>query len=479
MFTLLTIFFLQFANKAGSDVVCLSPTALKMRQERGVAIDSLDYAVSPLYLDSIRSMGAEVLHTSRWINGATIEASYQLMDAIKQCCFVDTFYVTRIDDTSINFPSISLHKREAVIEEAIDDLGSDQQINQLNLQPLHQLGFKGKGIRIGVADGGFYNANTLASLPHEQWLGYTDLTDDKDDIFGPTGNHGGLCLSAIVAHKEVSDGTSTGTFTYSGTATDASYYLFKTEEHATESPKEIDNWVVAIEMADSLGLHIVSTSLGYTTFDDQSFNFIYSNMDGLTSRGALASRIAARKGLLLVTAMGNDGYKSWHYLSTPADADSILSVGAVNKDGVAAMFSSYGPSADGRVKPEVCAMGEGTSLINPATDVVISGNGTSFACPLIAGMAASLWSALPQATNMEIRELIIRSCDRYQQPHEQYGYGIPNAWEAYTSVTTKLPSTPHSMPYTKILHNRQLYILYNNQVYDILGNHITPELLNN
>ena len=209
MFTLLTIFFLQFANKAGSDVVCLSPTALKMRQERGVAIDSLDYAVSPLYLDSIRSMGAEVLHTSRWINGATIEASYQLMDAIKQCCFVDTFYVTRIDDTSINFPSISLHKREAVIEEAKDDLGSDQQINQLNLQPLHQLGFKGKGIRIGVADGGFYNANTLASLPHEQWLGYTDLTDDKDDIFGPTGNHGGLCLSAIVAHKEVSDGTST------------------------------------------------------------------------------------------------------------------------------------------------------------------------------------------------------------------------------------------------------------------------------
>ena len=478
MFALLTIFFLQFANKAGSDVVCLSPTALEMREKRGIAIDSLDYAVSPVYLDSVKAMGAKVLHTSRWMNGATIEASYQLMDAIKQCSFVDTFYLTRIDDNSTKFPSVSLRKREAVSEEAIDKPGSDQQINQLNLLPLHQLGFKGKGIRIGVADGGFYNANTLASLPHDQWLGYTDLTDDKDDIFGSSGNHGSLCLSAIVAHKEVSDGTSVGTFTYSGTATDAAYYLFKTEEHSTESPKEIDNWVAAIEMADSLGLHIVSTSLGYTTFDDEQFNFAYSDMDGQTSRGAQAAAIAARKGMLLVTAMGNDGARAWKYLSTPADADSILSVGAVNKDRAIANFSSFGPTADGRVKPEVCAMGEGTSLINPSNDAVMSGNGTSFACPLIAGMAASLWSALPTATNMEIRELIIRSCDRYQLPHKQYGYGIPDAWEAYTSATTDLPSTTRPTPYTKTLHNGQLYILYNNQVYDVLGNHIAPELLN-
>ena len=480
MFTLLTIFFLQFANKAGSDIVCLSPTALEMRQERGIVIDSLDYAVSPLYLDSIRSMGAKIMHTSRWMNGATIEASYELIDAIKQCSFVDTFYVTRIDDDFSVIPPLSLRKREAIIGESLEAKGEGlEQLAQLNLLPLHQAGYKGKGIRIGIADGGFYNADILESLPRgKQWLGYTDLTDDKDGIFDQTGNHGTLCLTAIVAHKEVSDGTSVGTFTYSGTATDAAYYLFKTEEHSTESPKEIDNWVVAIEMADSLGLHIVSTSLGYTTFDDQSFNFTYSNMDGLTSRGALASRIAARKGLLLVTAMGNDGNKNWHYLSTPADADSILSVGAVNKDGAIARFSSYGPATDGRVKPEVCAMGEGTSLINPSNDAVMSGNGTSFACPLIAGMAASLWSALPTATNMEIRDLIIRSCDRYHQPHEQYGYGIPDAWESYTSATTDLPSTTRPTPYTKTLHNGQLYILYNNQVYDVLGNHIAPELLN-
>ena len=470
MFTLLTIFFLQFVNKAGSDIVCLSPTALEMREERGIVIDSLDYAVSPLYLDSISRLGAEVLHTSRWMNGATVEANEQTIQVIKQCTFVDTIYLTRTDEESSVIPPLSLRKREVIIGERQEAKGEGlEQLVQLNLLPLHQAGYKGKGIRVGIADGGFYNADSLESLPHDQWLGYTDLTDDKEDIFGQTGNHGSLCLTAIVAHKEISDGTLAGTFTYSGTATEASYYLFKTEEHATESPKEIDNWVAAIEMADSLGLHIVSTSLGYTTFDDEQFNFAYSDMDGLTSRGALASRIAARKGMLLVTAMGNEGNKTWHYLSTPADADSILSVGAVNKDGAIATFSSYGPSADGRVKPEVCAMGEGTSLISPANNTVITSNGTSFACPLIAGMAACLWSALPEASNMEIREMIIRSCDRYDQPLEQYGYGIPNAWEAYTMATTDLPNTKHQTPYTKIIHNGQLYILHEGKRYNVLG----------
>ena len=463
MFTLLTIFFLQFVNKAGSDIVCLSPTALEMREERGIAIDSLDYAVSPLYLDSISRLGAEVLHTSRWFNGATVKANEQTIQSIKQCTFVDTIYLTRTDQDPSVIPPLSLRKREVIIGDRQEANGGElEQLAQLNLLPLHQAGYKGQGIRVGIADGGFYNADCLESLPHDQWLGYTDLTDSQHDFFGPEGNHGTLCLSAIMGQQE----------NYQGAATQAEYFLFRTEEHYTESPKEIDNWVAAIEMADSLGLHIVSTSLGYTTFDQEHFNFAYDDMDGRTSRGAQSSLIAARKGMLLVTAMGNEGNKTWHYLSTPADADSILSVGAVNKDGAIAMFSSYGPSADGRVKPEVCAMGEGTSLISPANNTVITSNGTSFACPLIAGMAASLWSALPNATNMEIREMIIRSCDRYSQPHEQYGYGIPNAWEAYTSMTTHLPSTLHSTPYTKILDNGQLYILYNGIKYNLLGHRI-------
>ena len=463
MWSLLTIFFLQFANKAGSDVVCLSPTAKAMRAERGIEIDSLDYAVSPVYLDSVNHLGAKVLHTSRWMNGATVEASNEVIREIEKCAFVDTVYLTRVDKDALGIPSVSLRKREVKderLEMTSEEMG---QLEQLNLLPLHQAGYKGKGIRIGVADGGFYHADSLESLPREQWIGYADFTDDKNDIFGSTGNHGALCLTAIVGKSA----------DYQGAATEAEYFLFRTEEHSTESPKEIDNWVAAIEMADSLGLHIVSTSLGYTTFDYEEMNFAYTDMDGKTSRGAQAAAIATRKGMLLVVAMGNDGNKAWHYLSTPADADSILSVGAVDVAGEIAGFSSYGPSADGRVKPEVCAVGAGTALIDPADNEVMKGNGTSFACPLIAGMAASLWSAVPKASNMEIREQIIRSADRYTTPHEQYGYGVPNAWEAYNAfMSADMQSIRVTSTAKKLLKNGQLYILHEGKIYDILGHRL-------
>ena len=463
MWSLLTIFFLQFANKAGSDVVCLSPTAQAMRAERGIEIDSLDYAVSPVYLDSVNHLGAKVLHTSRWMNGATVEASNEVIREIEKCAFVDTVYLTRVDKDALGIPSVSLRKREAKderLEMTSEEMG---QLEQLNLLPLHQAGYKGKGIRIGVADGGFYHADSLESLPREQWIGYADFTDDKNDIFGSTGNHGALCLTAIVGKSA----------DYQGAATEAEYFLFRTEEHSTESSKEIDNWVAAIEMADSLGLHIVSTSLGYTTFDYEEMNFAYTDMDGKTSRGAQAAAIATRKGMLLVVAMGNDGNKAWHYLSTPADADSILSVGAVDVAGEIAGFSSYGPSADGRVKPEVCAVGAGTALIDPADNEVMKGNGTSFACPLIAGMAASLWSAVPKASNMEIREQIIRSADRYTTPHEQYGYGVPNAWEAYNAfMSADMQSIRVTSTAKKLLKNGQLYILHEGKIYDILGHRL-------
>ena len=464
MWSLLTIFFLQFANKAGSDVVCLSPTAIDMRQERGISIDSLDYAVSPIYLDSIEALGAKVLHTSRWMNGATVEANNEVIRAIKKCTFVDTIYTTRNEAIEDGFSSkVQKFRDSDVTPTPLNASTSEPQLSQLNLLPLHQAGYKGKGIRIGVADGGFYNADTLEALPREQWLGYADFTDDKNNIFGTTGNHGSLCLTAIVGKSA----------DYQGAATEAEYFLFRTEEHSTESPKEIDNWIAAIEMADSLGLHIVSTSLGYTTFDNQEMNFTYADMDSRTSRGAQAATIAARKGMLLVVAMGNDGDKAWHYLSTPADADSILSVGAVDVAGEIAVFSSYGPSADGRVKPEVCAVGSRTALINPANNETKNGNGTSFACPLIAGMAASLWSAVPKASNMEIREQIIRSADRYTTPHEQYGYGVPNAWEAYNAfMSADMQSIRVTSTAKKLLKNGQLYILHEGKIYDILGHRL-------
>ena len=477
MMVLLSIFFLQFTDKVGAERVCLSPTAMEMREVRGIAIDSLDYEVSPIYLDSVQALGATVLHTSRWLNGATVQASEEAIEVIEACEFVESVEKTRGErapQKSADFsgtPQAKGERLEAKGERApqksADFSGTPQageQLDQLNLLPLHQAGYKGRGIRIGIADGGFYRANSMLSLPQDQCLGYADLTDEKEDIFGSSGSHGTMCLSTIVATQ----------VDYTGAATEAEYYLFRTEEEYTESPKEIDNWVAAIEMADSMGLHIVSTSLGYATFDDAEMDFQYADMDGRTSRGAQAAVIAARKGMLLVVAAGNDGNKDWHYLSTPADADSVLTVGAVDVDGQIAAFSSYGPSADGRVKPEVCAMGKGTSIIHPENDSIMGGNGTSFACPLIAGMAACLWSASPDATNMEIRERIIRSADRYTQPHEQYGYGIPDAWMAY-QLATGTNTVTHAPQATKIIKDGQLYILYNKEYYTILGNKISKQ----
>ena len=475
MMVLLSIFFLQFTDKVGAERVCLSPTAMEMREARGIAIDSLDYEVSPIYLDSVQTLGATVLHTSRWMNGATVQANEEVMEVIEACEFVESVERTRggrlqrsLVNASLLFSERSQSELQngSITANGLEAKGDEagEQLDQLNLLPLHEAGYKGRGIRIGIADGGFYHANTLPSLPQEQCLGYADLTDDEEDMLSHAGSHGTMCLSTIMATQD----------DYTGAATEANYYLFRTEEEYTESPKEIDNWVAAIEMADSMGLHIVSSSLGYTTFDDAEMDFQYADMDGRTSRASQAAAIAARKGMLLVVAAGNDGNKDWHYLSTPADADSVLTVGAVDVDGQIAAFSSYGPSADGRVKPEVCAMGVGTSIIHPENDSIMGGNGTSFACPLIAGMAACVWSALPNATNMEIRERIIRSADRYTQPHEQYGYGIPDAWMAY-QMATGTNNITHAPQATKIMKDGQLYILYNNEYYTLLGNKISKQ----
>jgi subtilisin family serine protease len=211
--------------------------------------------------------------------------------------------------------------------------------------------------------------------------------------------------------------------------------------------------------------------LGYALFDNNDLSYSYKDMDGQTTRGAKAAQIATRKGLLLVVAMGNDGNNSWHYLATPADADSILSVGAVNTAGIMAPFSSYGPTSDGRLKPEVCAVGLNTALVD-ATNKVIFGDGTSFACPQIAGMAACIWSANPKASNMDIRQRIIESSDRYANPDDRYGYGIPNAWVAYENIRSASEKVEVESKSKKVLIEGQLYIQHNNEYFNVLGNKI-------
>lgn len=457
----LNVFFVSFVDKPVQNVSpALSPRAIEQREKWDIAIDELDYPVNAAYLDSLRKYGATIHHTSRWMNGATCSMSDELAEQVATWSFVSDVEMTRDDSDPIYIAKRRVPKSDIGSDIQIVATNTRKQLALYNLHPLHELGFHGQGILMTVCDGGFYNANTINCFRHEQELGHFDFTDDIDDFYGSTGYHGTCCLSTI---SGIAEG-------YMGAATEAEYYLMRSEEDATESPKEMDNLVAAFEKADSLGTNIFSVSLGYAYFDHLEWSLDYSMLDGKTVRVSRAATIAARKGMLVCVAAGNEGAKDWHWISAPADADSILTVGAVNVDSIIGSFSSYGPSADNRIKPEVCAVGVKAALLDPNESLIYS-NGTSFATPLLAGLAATLWSALPNENAMQIRDRIIRSADRYNNPDtNQYGYGIPNAYAAYLAGTTTITETPATTRPIKYIQGNTLYIYHNGRIYNVLGN---------
>lgn len=467
LLTILSIYFVSFFHKPGSSMIPFTERAIEQREKWNIPYDSLDFAVSPIYLDSIRSLGAQVMHTSRWMNGATVSIDNELtLENIRQCSFVDSVELTRQDDEYNTSPRRSQKMIEEQ-KEAIEYGNAQTQLEIYNLPALHAKGFEGQGIQIAVIDAGFYNLRRLthlASLRENHLLGWRNLTDDTDSIFGSTGDHGVKCLSLI--GMESND--------YHGAATQADFYLIKTEETVTESPKEMDNLIVAYELADSLGINLLSVSLGYgTDFDNSEFDIHYDELDGKTHRVSRAATIAARKGMLVCNSAGNSGNKAWGRILLPADADSILTVGSVKSDSVLSPFSSRGPSADMRIKPEVCAMGTSDWTISPDGDYLSSGNGTSFSCPLIAGLAACLWSALPDESAMQIRERIIRSSHRYDHPDNDYGYGIPDALAAYTATPLEIAHSESVAEKTqKVMWNGQVIIIRNGLRYNTLGQRV-------
>ena len=438
---ILFVYFVSFLDKPEKTAPQLSPRAVEQRAKWHIETDVMDYPVSAMYTDSLRRMGVKIYHQSRWFNGVTCEMDEKTASKVGQLKFVTDVEMTRDDSDPIYGPrkrraQSTEHRTQSTEQISTSPLRywTDEQLSLYNLQPLHEAGFEGQGILMTICDGAFCNAQKMSCFRKELHLGSFDLTDDTDPFYGTTGAHGTQCLSAISGLTD----------DFYGAATKAQYYLMRSEENKTESPKEMDNLVVALEKADSLGVNIFSVSLGYAYFDNDAWTLPKTALNGRTTRASQAATIAARKGMLVCVAAGNEGDKEWHTICSPADADSILTVGAVNVEGQIAKFSSFGPSADGRIKPEVCAVGAQTTLISPSEDVITS-NGTSFAAPLIAGLAASLWSALPDENAMQIRERIIRSADRYtQHDMQQYGYGIPNAWVAYTMDTPSgIESTEH------------------------------------
>ena len=455
---LLHIYFVSFLDKPEKTAPALSPRAIEQRAKWSIPTDDLDYPVSVLYMDSLRSLGATICHTSRWFNGATCAMSDSVADRVSRLHFVTEVEMTRDDSNS----QWSRRKRMMVQNETETVKLTDAQLALYNLLPLHEAGFEGQGILMTICDGSFYKADTLSCFRQDSLeLGHFDFTDDEDDIYGWTGTHGTACLSLISGIKD----------DFYGAATQAQYYLMRSEEHEPESPKEMDNLVAAIEKSDSLGVNIFSISLGYHNFNNSAWNIPNTALDGRSTRASRAATIAARKGMLMCIAAGNEGNSAWHLIDVPADADSVLTVGAVDADSIIGYFSSYGPSADGRVKPEVCALGVHATLIHPDGEIFNS-NGTSFATPLMAGMAACLWSARPDENAMQIRDRIIRSAHLYPNYDPQYhmGYGIPDAWKAYTMDESGLENIGNDdARCAKVLRNGRVLILRNGKTYDITG----------
>jgi serine protease AprX len=411
----------------------LSPRAIERRARYNIPVDSADLPVAGKYVDSIKNAGiVTIVSTSKWLNQVLIETTDQ--NAIQK---IQTFsFVTStrgigyrslsiiLDDKfrdSINTRPVTEASRTATTN-GYDYGSSYTQVHIHEGDFLHNKGFHGETMQIAVLDAGFQQYKTLTAFDsirlNQQVLGERDFVA-YDNSVNEDDSHGMHCLSILSANwpgKMV------------GTAPKAKYWLVRTENAASEYPIEEYNWVVGAEFADSTGSDMISTSLGYSTFDAPSFNHSYAELYKNTTMISQGAAIATRKGIIVSVSAGNEGNNSWKYVTFPADADSVCSVGAVNSTGVIAGFSSYG--YPGKVKPNIVSVGVGT-VIAGLNNVPVSGNGTSYSNPNVAGLIACLWQAFPAANNMKILDAVYRSADKYNNPDNRYGYGIPNFRIAY------------------------------------------------
>ncbi|MFT5973185.1 MAG: serine protease AprX, partial [Cryomorphaceae bacterium] len=398
----------------------LSQRAIMRRMNQSILITEEDLPVNPEYINEVRDLGdLEVIYSLKWFNAILIETEDpEVIDLILELDEVIGTQISQVikDDQSIEFPTdevISFPKNNYSYGPSFN------QINMINGIPLHEAGYAGEGVWIGVFDGGFSFALQDLSLQNlmnsDRVLGTKNFVDGNDDVYQRS-THGSYVLSTMAGFLEDS---------LIGTAPDASYLLCITEDVDVERRIEEANWAVAAEYADSVGIDVINTSLGYTLFDLENENHSYEELDGNSTLITRASNIAASKGMLIVTSAGNSGNSPWYYISAPADGDNVLAVGAVRPDETIASFSSRGPRADGAVKPNIVAQGQATVLANLG-DGIRTANGTSFSSPVIAGMSASLWQAVPQATAQEVFEAIEQSAHLYLNPNDSLGYGIPD-----------------------------------------------------
>jgi serine protease AprX len=402
----------------------LSPKALARRAQHGVMVTARDCPVDAAYLAAVRATGAEVRHPSRWFNAVSAWLTPGQVAAVQALPMVSGVrpIVPVLRDLDPVTPS--------AMRIGYTSGQTGPQLDMIGLDQLHQNGFNGEGVLIAVMDNGFVKANENPALTHlfdgGRILATRDFVNDEEDVFDG-GSHGQWVLTIIAGFSEGEDPS----MNYYGSAHGADFILCHTESDASETSQEEDNWVAAMEFADSIGAQVFSTSLGYRDFDG-GFDYGYAGMDGNTTIITRAGDYAASIGIVVVNSAGNSGMNK---ISAPADGDSVIAIGAVDSTRMISGFSSRGPSFDGRVKPDLCAMGVQTAYFQ-SSGTMSRGNGTSFSCPVISGMAACLLQAT-SARNMDLYDALIRSADRYDNPDDDYGYGIPDGPRTYTLLTGK------------------------------------------
>ncbi|HEV8082508.1 MAG TPA: S8 family serine peptidase [Chitinophagaceae bacterium] len=440
-----TKYIVRFKDKTGTPFTIndpskfLSAKSIQRRIKQNIIVDETDLPITPSYIDSVRLAGnVTILDKSKWLNQVCIETT----DAVALAKINNMSFV--INSQPLMRPVIVQSPLNNKFNEQIDSIKSPQYVNnvtdfynygnatqQIHIHEgeyLHNKGFHGEGMLLAILDAGFYHYLTLPAF--DSVRNNNQIAETYDYVNNETSvdedhPHGMQCFSIIA-------GNIPGQLV--GSSPKAKYYLYRTEDAATESPVEEQYWAAAAERADSIGVDVISTSLGYSIFDNPAFNHTYADMDGNTTIVARAADLAAKKGMIVVVAAGNEGTNSWHYIISPADADSVVTVGAVNSSGVPANFSSYGPSSDGQVKPTAASVGVATALSSTG-GTIGAGNGTSFATPNLAGLITCLWQAFPEYSNMEIIQAVMKSSSIYSSPDDRIGYGIPNFHIAFDDLT--------------------------------------------
>ena len=402
----------------------LSQRSIDRRKRQGIPVDLTDLPVAPAYEKQVAEAGIEIVGKSKWNNTLLIRIhknkELRKLEGLE--------FITKRKKVFQAPDSVSQRMRSNV-RNGLNEWSqgdefygaADAQLKSLNGKKLHENGYRGKGMMIAVFDGGFMNADKIPALHKIKLAGVKDfVVPESKSVFGEM-EHGTMVLSTMAANAPDF---------YVGVAPEAQYLLIRCEDERTESLAEEDYWASAAEYADSCGVDVINSSLGYHGFDDSSMNHHYYEQDGNTALISRTASMCADKGIVCVNSAGNDGMGSWKKINFPADAKDILTVGSINEHGMNAAFSAVGPTADGRIKPDVMAFGSPTCVIT-GRGSIINDNGTSFSSPLVAGMVACLWQALPGKTAKQIIKLVKLAGDNQQHPDNVFGYGVPDFWKAY------------------------------------------------